>query len=171
MKNCTENYKISCRTIILDQMKKPLLIICCLISLYGWSQTNKDSIRIEVNSLKTSRFAIQAKIDTLKKVIIDRLLLEEQIRSGIDNSMEEIDSLTRIQVKLQRKKQLTANENTRIENLNKQLESSSKKLQEIDMELTAIINGRRNIIQQLQLAINLVNDLDGLIKELEETLK
>ena len=100
MKNCTENYKISCRTIILDQMKKPLLIICCLISLYGWSQTNKDSIRIEVNSLKTSRFAIQAKIDTLKKVIIERLLLEEQIRSGIDNSMEEIDSLTRIQEKL-----------------------------------------------------------------------
>ena len=39
------------------------------------------------------------------------------------------------------------------------------------MELTVIINGRRNIIQQLQLAINLVNDLDGLIKELEETLK
>lgn len=162
---------MSCRTIILVYMKKPLLIIFCLISFYGWSQTNMDSIRIEIDNLNTSKLAIQSKIDTLKNAIIARLLLEEQLRLRIDESLVEIDSLTAIQLKLQRKKQPTAKEQVQIDNLNKFINSSSTKLQEIDTELNTMINKRRNVIQQLQLGIDLINDLHSKIIELEEIIK
>ena len=171
MKNCTENYKISCRTIILVGMKKPLLVICCLISFYGWSQTNNDSVLIELNSLKTTKTDLERRIEKVKSDIIEEMLTEETLRSSMDNMIRQMDSLTSKKLKLQRKKQLTSQEQVQMNKINKLLDANSNKVQEVDLEITTIINKRRDVIQELQKKIDTANGLSMRIKELETMIK
>ncbi|MGZ5189761.1 MAG: hypothetical protein ACXWCZ_02010 [Flavisolibacter sp.] len=148
-------------------MKKPLLIICCLISFYGWSQPTKESVLIEINTLKTTRYDLENRIETLKSVIIYEMLAEEKLRSSIDKMIVQMDSLTRIKLRLQRKKQLTAQEQEHMKKLNKLMDANSNKVQDVDLEITTIINTRRDVIQELQKNIDSVHMLNSRIRELE----
>jgi hypothetical protein len=162
---------MSCRAIILGDMKKPLLIISCLLCIYGWGQTNKDSLSIELDKLKATRLDQQAKIETVKTAIIEQMLVEEKIRSGIDKNLMKMDSLTGLKLKLERKKQLTTQQQQQLKKIDKTLDSSSNKLQELDMELSTMISKRRDVLQELQMTIDAVSVMNGKIKELEEMIK
>ena len=148
-------------------MKKTILIICCLISFHGWSQPNKDSIWIEINTLKTTKTDLEKRIETVQGSIIEEMLKEEKLRSNIDNMIEQMDSLTSVKLKLQRKKQRSAQDQAQMNKLNKLADTCSNNIQDADMEITILINRRRDVIQKLQKNIDSVKILNTRIKELE----
>ena len=152
-------------------MKKPLLIICCLISLYGWSQTNQDSVLIEINTLKTTKTDLEKRIENVKSDIIEEMLKEEKLRSSIDNMIAQMDSLTKVKLKLQRKKQLTPQDQVQMNKLNKLSDANSSEIQDVDMEITSTIHKRRDVMQKLQKNIDAVDKLNIRIKELERVIK
>ena len=125
----------------------------------------------EIKVLRIKMNDLQKTIESVKSNIIKEMLAEEKLRSSIDNMLAEMDSLTRIKLKLQRKKQLTTQEQAQMNKLNKLHDANSNKVQDVDMEITTIINKRREVMQELQKIIDTALDLNNRINELEGIIK
>jgi hypothetical protein len=150
-------------------MKNSFLIISFLvIATAGMCQKKVDSTALQLKELKADRSRLAAKIEKTKLQSIGYLEMLSNLQLKYEGISSGIDSLRAKKRMLQQKKNPSKKEKEQISFLTKYLEESKRDMNEIKTKIDAGNQKYNAALVELDRAIGMQNELDELIKKLEQ---